>query len=241
MKYIYCITTGDLGNSLNDLRGINEAPVTVFDKDGLVCVMSDIDEADKTLDRVAAMAHQNVLEKVMEQSTILPLAFGHIVPAIEEVEQKLLEPHLDSLREAIEHLDGNAELNLKAFWPDLMSVLKSISEESDEIKRIKKKSRVTRDDQIRAGEIAAKTLEQKRNDFAKLVVDRIGEVMLEYKEDKLFGDSMIANIAFLVPKTELEVFDEKVNACAEHFGDQVHFKSIGPVPPYNFTNLKITV
>jgi hypothetical protein len=241
MKYVYCITSGDFADTLEDVRGVDGAPITMLDKDGLVCVMSDIDEADKSLDRTAAMAHQHVLEKVMEHSTILPLAFGHIVPAIDEVEQRLLAPHVDSLKTALASLEGKVELNLKAFWPDLLRVLKGISEEHEEIKRIKKKSSLTRDDQIRAGEIAAKALKQKRMDFAKQVIDRMGDVILEHKEDSLFGENMIANIAFLVPRPKISLFDNTVDECASHFGDDVHFKSIGPVPPYNFTNLRITV
>jgi hypothetical protein len=241
MKYLYCIANNDCINDLTNLVGINDMPVTTLLAENFVCVMSDVDEAEKSLDRDAAMAHQKVLEAVMEHTTILPLAFGHIVPQEDDVVQKLIIPHKDALQESFAYLDGNIEVNLKAFWPDMSSIFATIASENSEIQRLKKKARVSRDDQIRAGEIAAKEIEGRRKSFAKKVIDGMTDIALEHKENKLFGDQMIANIAFLVPKNKIEEFDQKVNDASDEHGDAVHFKSIGPVPPYNFTNVRIVI
>jgi hypothetical protein len=241
MKYLYCITDQDCRKKIHGIRGIHDAPVTTILAEDIVCVVSDIDTSDASLDRDAAMAHQKVLETVMEQATILPLAFGHIVQKEEEVARRFLAPHADAIKKGLTYLSGNIEMNIKAFWPDIQSVFMSISEENEEIRQMKKKSTLTRNNKIRAGEIAAKAIEEKRGTFVKEIIEVLQDVVIEHKKDRLFGDSMIANIAFLLPKKRLAEFDTKINLYAERFGNDVYFRLIGPVPPYNFTNVRITV
>jgi hypothetical protein len=240
-KYLYCITK-ELESNPFSVVGIDGLPIYTINWQELSCVVSDTDLADKELNKESAMAHEKVLEDAMKHSPIVPIAFGHIAKSEEEIRQKLLETHQNKLKEHLNYLEGKIELSLKAFWLNLNSVLREIADSSDEIKRIKAKSRLSRDDQMHAGEIAAKLMGKKREEMEENLANFFKNTTIEYKKNNLFGEQMIANLAFLINESDLEKFDKKVNKYEEEFSDNnVKMKYTGPVPPYNFVDLKINL
>jgi hypothetical protein len=240
-KYLYCITK-ELKSNPFSVVGIDGLPIYTINWQELSCVVSDTDLVDKELNKESAMAHEKVLEDVMKHSPIVPIAFGHIAKSEDEIKQKLLETHQNKLKESLDYLDGKIELNLKAFWFDLSSVLREIADNSDQIKRIKAKGRLSRDDQIYAGEVAAKLMGKKREEMEENLTIFFKDIITEYKKSNLFGEQMIANLAFLINESDLEKFDKKVNKYEEELSDNnVKLKYTGPVPPYNFIDLKINL
>lgn len=240
MKYLYCITKEFEPARLN-VAGIEGAPVHTYNWQELSCVVSDTDFDDKELNKESALAHERVLEEVMQYSPIVPIAFGHVVKTEDEIKSKLFEVHRSKLEEYLLYLRDKIELSLKAFWFDLNPVLKDIADNSDVIRRIKAKGRLTRDDQIAAGEIAAKLMGKKREETEEYIANFFKDIMVEHKKCNLFGEQMITNLAFLINRDNLCEFDKKVNEYAEKLGDNVKLKYTGPVPPYNFVDLKINL
>ncbi|MFH1565102.1 MAG: GvpL/GvpF family gas vesicle protein [bacterium] len=239
-KYLYCITKDIEPNNLN-IAGIEGASVHIIEWQNLLCVASDTDFNDKELDKESALAHEKVLEEVMRHSPIVPIAFGHITKSEDEVKSKLLEAHKDKLEEHLTYFQGKIELSLKAFWLDLNPVFQHIAQTSDEIQRIKARGKITRDEQMRAGEIAAKLLGKKREKTEYDIAEFFKDITIEYKKCNLFGEQMITNLAFLINNNDLSEFDSRVNKYAEKLGDNVKVKYTGPVPPYNFVDLKINL
>lgn len=239
-KYLYCITKKiDPGNIT--ATGIENAPVHAIEWQNLACIVSDTDFTDKELDKDSALAHERVLEDAMQYSPIVPIAFGHVARTEDEVKSKLLETHKSKLEEYLSYLQDKIELSLKAFWLDLSPVLKHIAQTSDEIQRIKAKGKLTRDDQMRAGEIAAKLMGKKREDAENDIIKYFNDLAIEHKKSNLFGEQMITNLAFLINSKDLQVFDKKVNEYSEKLGENVKLKYTGPVPPYNFVQLNINL
>lgn len=240
-KYLYCITKEIEPTRLN-IAGIEGAPVHTVEWQNLSCVVSDTDFNDKELDKDSALAHEKVLEDAMKYSPIVPIAFGHVAKSEDEIRSKLLEAHCSKLEEYLTYLQGKIELSLKAFWFDLSPVLRGIAENSDEIQRMKAKGKLTRDDQMRAGEIAAKLLGKKREEMEDNIADFFKDITIEYKKSNLFGEQMITNLAFLINERDLKTFDKKMNQYEEKLGDNnVKLKYTGPVPPYNFVQLNINL
>jgi hypothetical protein len=240
-KYLYCVTK-ELEPKNFSATGIDGVPIYTINWQELSCVVSDTDLADKELNKESAMAHEKVLEDVMKYSPIVPIAFGHIAKSEDEIKQKLIETHQNKLKENLNYLEGKIELSLKAFWFDLVPVLRNISENSDEIKRIKSKRGLTRDDQMRAGEIAAKLLGKKREGMEEDLATFFDDITIEFKECNLFGEQMITSLAFLINESDLMEFDKKMNLYEEKLSDNnVKLKYTGPVPPYNFVDLKINL
>jgi hypothetical protein len=241
-KYLYCITKEIDSSNLN-ARGIEDEPVHIIEWENLSCVVSNTKYTEKELSKDSALAHEKVLEDAMKHSPIVPIAFGHVAKSDDEIKEKLLEVHRSKLEEYLTYLDGKIELSLKAFWYDLGPVLMNIADTSSEIQRIKKsKANLGRDDQMRAGEIAAKLLGKRREDMEDNIADFFKDITIEYKKSNLFGEQMITNLAFLINQADLESFDTKMNEYEEIIGDKnVKLKYTGPVPPFNFVKLNINL
>jgi hypothetical protein len=240
-KYLYCITK-KLEPITFSTAGFDGAPIEIIHWDDFSCVVSDTDISEKEINRENAIAHEKVLEEVMQKSAIVPIAFGHVAKSEEEIKDKLLDSHKDKLTEALEYLDGKIELSIKAYWLDLAPIFVTIAGENDEIRKIKSKKKQSRDDLMRAGEIAAKMLEVRKESFSNEIISCFDEVTVDKRSCKLFGDQMIVNLAFLVEGQYLKTFDEKMNAFEETLADSnVKFKYTGPVPPYNFISLNLSL
>jgi hypothetical protein len=240
-KYLYCITK-ELEPTRFSAVGIEHAPVHTVMWQELCCVVSDTDVNDKELNKESAMAHEKVLEEVMQHAPIVPIAFGHIAKSEDEIKSKLLEAHHSKLEEYLAYLNGKIELSVKAFWFDLNPVLVHIAKTSQEIQRIKAQGKPSRDDQMRAGEIAAAALGKKREDFEENIIQFFKDITVQQTKNNLFGEQMITNLAFLISENDLSLFDKKMNEYEEQLNDgNVKLKYTGPVPPYNFVQFNINL
>jgi hypothetical protein len=242
-KYLYCIIRD--GNETVDLAGLcglDDCEISLICHDGLACVVSDMDVLEKSVDKSALLSHQRLLEQMMEMTTIIPIAFGHIVQTEEELITKLLQEKKTIMEDLLIELEGKVEIGLKLYWKDLQKIFHEISEKNEEIRRMKLRGKVGRNDQIRAGEIAARDLEAMKTNMEKDVLDFLKDHVLDRKQCNLFGDQMITNVALLVNRKHLEDIDKKVNKYFEKLDDNnVIVKYVGPVPPFNFVDLKINL
>jgi len=64
-------------------------------------------------------------------------------------------------------------------------------------------------------------------------------VAVASRSNKVIGDRMILNAAFLVDRTQERLFDEKVKEVSRRYDELLTFKYTGPWPPYNFVNIKL--
>jgi hypothetical protein len=239
-KYIYCITREETQLNLNNLEGIDGTNIEQCNFNGLSCIVSEVTQTERSLDKASVMAHQKALEAIMEMATIIPVAFGHIVESTEEIQTKLLGEQNEKLHQTLSNLDGKIELGLKAYFVDLQRIFKEISDSNEEIKRMKASGKVSRNDQIRAGEIAARALSTKKALLEERMLSCLEGYLIERKQCNLFADEMISNLAFLVDRKHLEEMDKRVNGFYNELDDDnIIFKYVGPVPPYNFVDIRI--
>ena len=94
-------------------------------------------------------------------------------------------------------------------------------------------------DRARLGEMVEASLEQKRDEYADLLLARLRPLAGEYNLNQLLIDRMVLNGAFLVDQDRQAEFDEAVRQLYEQLGDRLKFKYVGPVPPYNFVSIAI--
>jgi hypothetical protein len=241
-KYIYCIANEEAQLDVGHLKGLDDNQAECIHSNGLTCVVSEIEAATREVDKKSVLAHQLLLEAIMETTTIIPASFGHIVESEQHIRTHLLEAKQETLKKALADLDGKVELGLKAYFLDIGKIFKEISETNEEIRRMKRAGRVGRNQQIRAGEIAAKALEAKKAMIEEKVISFIADYVIEKKNCKLFADEMISNLAFLIERRHLKELDKKINEFYNHLGDDnIKLKYVGPLPPYNFVDLRIHI
>jgi len=64
-------------------------------------------------------------------------------------------------------------------------------------------------------------------------------VSVASRSNKVIGDRMIMNAAFLVNRSAEKAFDEGVKELSRRYEHLLAFKYTGPWPPYNFVNIKL--
>jgi hypothetical protein len=186
--------------------------------------------------------YQLVIEKVMRDFTVIPVRLGAYVDNEDEVMQVLNKGHR-LFRTIFEKIEGRIEINVMASWVDFNMVIKEISEE-EEIKTLRqslanKKEGITVDDQMKMGMLIKGHLDRKKDECARSIWKSLKNLCRDMKEHTMPDDATIINAAFLVDNDMRIPFEERLDGLNDGFNGKVHFKCVGPLPPYNFYALDI--
>jgi hypothetical protein len=230
------------GSNMPTSRGIYTVPY----KDVSAAVSdSEIIDYGKLPGDAAArrlIEHQVVMEKLMKDFTVIPARLGTYVLDEDEVMLALTKGY-HVFKEVFAKIEGGIELDIVATWVDLHAVIKEISEE-EEVKAVKqalfnKRGGITVDDQMKIGMLIESCLNKKKHEYALTIKDSLKDLCRNIKEYTMLDDATIMNAAFFVDKPRHIHFEERLDELSGSFGGKVHFKCVGPLPPYNFCVLEI--
>ena len=205
-----------------------------------------------SISRENTIAHQKVLEELMNDYTVLPVRFGTVaggkggVSASERIRERVLKARHKELKTLLTKMDDKIELGLKALWSDMKVIFEEIVEENKDIKVLKEKITSknplhTYGDRITLGEKVKGALERKKTKEEEEILDVLKKSYVDMRRNKIFGDNMLTNSAFLVEKPKMEEFDKLVDKLSTNYNGRVKFKYVGPVPPCNFVELVIVL
>jgi hypothetical protein len=207
----------------------------------LAAVLSDSAAKEYDNSRRNMMAHMRVLEEVMGDFNTLPVRFGTVAPTQEAVLNAVLTTRYDELMSMLADMDGRVEMGLKAFWYEEV-IFKEIVEQSPAIRQLRDRlvgrtPEQTYYERIRLGELIAANMDQRRDDDAESILERLRPFVHKTVLNKTISDRMVLNAAFLVDRTREPGLDEALQALDALMSKRVMFKYVGPVPPYNFVNI----
>ena len=255
-KYLYCVIKSSDERHFNGAQAVGgrgDQVHTVVFKD-LAAVVSDSPDSKYDLTRANMMAHQKVIERVMEEGlTVLPVRFGTVTrngaaTPVAEIQHKLLEGRRDELENLHQQLQDKVELGLKALWRDERAIFEEIVAENPPIRRLRDSlaprmahgPEMTHFDRLRVGELVKLALDRKRQAEAKNILARIRPVAERIRENKVIMDRMILNAALLVDREREAECDEAVRKLDEELGERMVLKYTGPTPPFNFCEIVVT-
>ena len=92
---------------------------------------------------------------------------------------------------------------------------------------------------IDVGHVVKEALEEKNAATAESLIRELIPHAAQYKKNHILGDANILNAVFLVEHEKQAEFDETVNALVEKHECEIHFKYVGPAPPFNFVEIVI--
>jgi len=141
-------------------------------------------------------------------------------------------------------MDNKVELGLKALWLNMDNVFKEIGQRHTEIRGVKQKMleggiSLTLDKKVDLGKRVKAALEKKRQNEAEEILDALTPTAIKIRANKVMGDDMLLNCAFLVDKTREREFDDIINDLGQKYRDRLKFKYVGPIAPFNFAELVI--
>lgn len=250
-QYIYCVIDASQEKAFGSvgIGGCGDHVQTVCYRD-IAAVLSRSPLVKYPISREHTMAHQQVMELAMKDHTILPVRFDTIatsrngVDACERVRIEVLARRYEELKELLLNMQGKTELGLKALWIQMDGIFQEIVEENPAIKRLKGRIASGHEspgsgERFTLGEMVKDALDAKRIREETSILSGLKGAYVEHRRNKVFGDAMITNSAFLVETNRTEAFDQLINQLSETYEGRIRFKYVGPVPPCNFVELVI--
>lgn len=241
-KYLYCIIKEKAKKIFNELKGMNGGKVYTVGYNNLSAVVSDSEIKEYSLTKDNLLTHQKTIEEVMKNYTVLPVAFGIIAEDGTTIKEKLLKLKYAELLENLSDLDGKMVVGLKGLWLDMAKTFQELVNENPEIKKLKEQNGDTildRDQTIEIGKLVGTSLALKREEEKEQILKTFKEIADDFKENKIFGDQMIFNTVFLVSKRKAKLFDQRAKSLDEKYNGRIHFKYVGPIPPFDFVKIPV--
>lgn len=186
--------------------------------------------------------HNFVIEKGMERFTIVPVKFGTMVETKDEVLALLDKGHI-LLRDMLNQMQGHIELDVVARW-DLSKILATISRENDQIREkqqeiVEKGENASIEDKLILGQYVGQVLKTKKVEYQQVVLHALEQEAEDVCSHDLAGDEMIFNAAFLLGKQHKDVFYRAIDSLDQHLENRIHFRIVGPLPPYSFATIEV--
>ncbi|MCY6354429.1 GvpL/GvpF family gas vesicle protein [Clostridium sp. ZS2-4] len=240
-KYLYGFIKEDqrktFGNS--EIGNLNAPVYTVSYKD-ISAVMSDAPMMEYDPKRKNIIAHQNVLTKIMDKYTIIPVAFGTVASNKKDIET-LMQCNYYKLINAIKYLEDKMEVGLKVTWK------KDMFNNDIENKGIKKLKKIVADrdenevlsEKIELGKQVEQSIIEKRDEYIKNIFRGLEHLAVESKLKDDLAIKTVFNAFFLIEKSNEDVFDKEVGEKFKKYEDRLNFSYTGPWPPYNFIDIDL--
>ena len=188
------------------------------------------------------LVHQQVIEKIMDSYTIIPMKLGTYAFNVREIEE-ILSKGYAMFKDIFRKINNKIEIDVVATWNDLNSIIKEIGE-GEEIKELKEKllSRpegVSVEDQIKIGSLIKNILDKKREKLASDIGDVLGRMSIDSIEHGLMDDRMILNIAFLIDRDKRTEFEKRLDELNTLYNEKIDFRCVGPLPSYSFYTAEV--
>ena len=242
--YVYCIiespgprTFGKIG-----IGGRGDEVFTVHHQD-LAAVVSRTPLLVYDPTRENALTHEHVNEVMIEDGfTPVPMSFGTLFKTEGDVVEFLKDTYTD-LRDVLRKMKDKLEFGLKVNW-DREEVLREIEEDNEEIRRLKAEIQTNTQSstyfaRMQLGRLVEQALADRSDSFVREIYDHLRDAAIASRSNKVIGDKMIMNAAFLVARDQAEHFDSKVHDIGKKFEGKLSFRYTGPWPPYNFVTIRL--
>jgi DnaJ-domain-containing protein 1 len=207
---------------------VSNCPLMVYDSLAKEKVVKDL------------VTHQFVIEKVMQGFTIIPVKFGTMVETAADV-IKFLEKGYVLLSNELGKMEGKIELDVVARW-ELPKILAAISRHNSQIQEKQqalalKGEKVSIEDKIILGQCIEQALKDEKARCYQWFLQTLKQGAEDVCLHDLADDKMIFNAAFLIEKTQEELFHTLVDSLDQKLENTVNFRVVGPLPPYSFSTL----
>ncbi|NQS88511.1 GvpL/GvpF family gas vesicle protein [Patescibacteria group bacterium] len=242
-KYLYCIIGTDEGRNFGPIGIGNQGNVvSTIGYSDISGVISNSPMTKYVISRENLMAHEKVIEKVMQDYAVLPVRFCTIASSAEEIRSLLRKRYIE-FKNLLRDMDNKIEVGIKAIWRDMNAIFQEIVKEDEKIQQLKERistkssSNKTYADKITLGKTIQSALLSKKESEGEKILNIFKKISVDFRSNKIYGDSMILNVAFLIDKSRDKEFDNQVEELTAKYAKRIKFNYVAPTPPFNFVNI----
>jgi hypothetical protein len=223
-----------------DSQGVGEPPgrVRLVTHGSIAALTSDV-RLDRPLGtREDLLAHESLLDALVEQGPVLPFRLGAAVTNDQAVIDELLDPNHDDFASALDDLEGRAQFSVKARYEQDV-VLREVLEEEPEIRRLQESVRNTPEDaayndRVRLGELTYKAMERKRELDGKALFDALAPYAASGALREAPREEGVVDGVFLVEDQRRSEFEAAVDDLGRQWASRIRLRLLGPLAPYDF-------
>lgn len=244
-KYIYCIIASSMDRMFGPIGiGGRKEDVLTISYNDLSMVVSSHPLSKVVVNRDNLLAHERIIEKVMEEfDSVLPVRFGTVAASADEI-RNLLGRRYREFQNALRDAEHKIELNVKGVWENMAEIFREVVAENKAIRRAKENiqkdnGKVNIQAKTAAGKMVAKALQSKKASETDGIVDVLRRTFFEFKLNKTTSDEMFMNAAFLIDKGREKEFENILDDLSEKYRERIKFMVVGPLPVFNFVNIVI--
>lgn len=218
-------------------------PTRAVEHGGLAAVVGDVPEGWQATTRADVEAHERVLSALLEQTTVVPMRLGVVMPSDDDVRAVLLDRHGDEIRALLGRLEGRVQMSVKAFYAEealLRAVLKAhpdLKRRSDALEG--EPADATQAERIELGRAVAQAVEQQRAADERMLAEPLAAVADDLRLDPPSSERMALNAHVLVARERRPALDDAVGQLSTAYADRFGIRYVGPLPPYSFAEMSL--
>lgn len=222
--------------------GLDQQPVQTYCSGEFAFLYSTTDQARYLASRKHLLTHERVLEVAMHQGyrTLLPLQFGLIIEGWQQIQQQLLNPHGQSLKQLFERLTGRREVSLKVVW-DAATELELMLQQNDNLRQQRDRLEgkpLSMDQVVRMGQAVEQAMVARQAAIAAACRALLNPLALAIQENEPLSEAMIYNAAYLINWDDEPTFAQAVDALDRQFEDRLRLRYNNFTAPFNFAQLE---
>lgn len=253
--YLFCLAAGDLPPQVEGAGLDGAAELCLHQTASISAITSPVSledfsgqAAEKNLKDPAWLGpricrHEEVVEKVMKISPVLPLRFGTIFSSLESLEKRI-NAHRDAILDFLAQVAGREEWAVKGYLDRPLALREMVAGKlAQEEARLRDMNPGQRYFEEKKVQVASQGhLREWLQEVCHEVARGLGQHTTGFCRRKLQPSpaqgsnlEMVANWAFLVPSERKESFQAKLQQEGESFAASgLSFEQSGPWPPYSF-------
>ena len=240
-RYLYAIISGSDHHDYGSL-GIQGGSVYTIPDGQVSAVVSDVPNKRIRPERRHLAAHQEVLKRLMEDITPLPMRFGMIADGPEAIE-RIISANRQSLLGQTRRVAGKLEMGLRVTW-DVPNIFEYFVNTSPELRSARDRligghREPTQEDKIELGRMFERILSEDRESLAERVEEVQSRSCAEIKRNPCREEREVMNLACLVKREARSQFEAGVFEAANLFDSNFSFDYNGPWAPHNFVEMDL--
>ena len=240
-KYLYAIAAGSEQRDYGPL-GIAGGTVYSVPTGGVAAIVSDLPAGRIRPERRNLAAHRDVIMRLMQDSTVLPISFGMIGDSRQAI-QKILSRNQEALVFQLRRLADKTEMGLHVTW-DVPNIFDYFVATHPELRAARDRivgahGEPTHEEKIELGHLFERILNEDRERLTATVEEGLAASCFETKRNPCRDVKEVMNLACLINRKDLGAFQAGVLQAASLFDDSFSFDYNGPWAPHNFVEVTL--
>ncbi|MBM9521175.1 GvpL/GvpF family gas vesicle protein [Desulforhopalus vacuolatus] len=242
--YLYAIIEGTSAQRY-DGAGLNGEDVYTI-SNGITSAVVSVAPANKKIrpERRHLKVHKEILRRLMEETTPLPMAFGIIADDHKAVE-RILANNQEVLVEQLARVQNKIEMGLRVTL-NVPNIFEFFINTHSDLRTARDRyfgsnSEPSPENKIELGRMFDAILNEDRETFTKQVEDDMVPYCFESKRNKYRNESEVANLVFLIGRDQEAEFEKGILEAAGQFDNNFSFDYNGPWAPHNFVEIDLAI